>query len=92
MRAVTLERAFQTALGGGCHTAFAAHVAGETLHLFHENCGLRQATLTAAEFTTAVQRLLALSDGDFAALDPRDLSPVMVTVVGRVRPAAGAAD
>ena len=50
MRAVTVERAFQTALGGGCHTAFAAHVAGETLHLFHENIGQRSVPITAADF------------------------------------------
>ncbi len=50
MRAVTVERAFQTALGGGCHTAFAAHVAGGTLHLFHENIGARTVPLTAADF------------------------------------------
>ncbi|MEO5961243.1 MAG: hydroxymethylbilane synthase, partial [Opitutaceae bacterium] len=34
-RAVNLERAFQNALGGGCHTAFAAHAAGDKLYLFH---------------------------------------------------------
>jgi hydroxymethylbilane synthase len=50
MRAVTVERAFQTALGGGCHTAFAAHAAGDTLHLFHENLGPRTVALTAADF------------------------------------------
>lgn len=50
-RAVTLERAFQTALGGGCHTAFAAHVAGDTLHLFHEDAGLRTFALAAGDFS-----------------------------------------
>jgi hydroxymethylbilane synthase len=50
MRAVTVERAFQTALGGGCHTAFAAHVADGTLHLFHESCGARSAVLASADF------------------------------------------
>ena len=49
-RDVTLERAFQNALGGGCHTAFAAHVAGDVLYLFHENTGGRSVTLTAADF------------------------------------------
>ena len=49
-RTVTLERAFQTALGGGCHTAFAAHATADTLHLFHENTGLSSVPLTAAEF------------------------------------------
>ncbi|MSU22942.1 MAG: hydroxymethylbilane synthase [Opitutus sp.] len=47
--AVTLERAFQAALGGGCHTAFAAHVTPDTLHLFHENIGRRSLALTPAD-------------------------------------------
>ncbi len=49
-RAVSLERAFQNALGGGCHTAFAAHVAGDTLHLFHEAIGIEAVALTAEDF------------------------------------------
>ncbi len=49
-RAVNVERAFQAALGGGCHTAFAAHVDGEILHVFHEKCGVRKAALAAADF------------------------------------------
>lgn len=50
MRAVTVERAFQNALGGGCHTAFAAHVEGEMLHLFHENTGIHTLKLSASDF------------------------------------------
>jgi hydroxymethylbilane synthase len=53
-RAVTLERAFQTALGGGCHTAFAAHATADTLYLFHENSGLKSFTLTAADLAAPV--------------------------------------
>lgn len=49
-RAVAVERAFQTALGGGCHTAFAAHVEGNTLHLFHEQTGLRSVRLGDEDF------------------------------------------
>lgn len=49
-RAVTMERAFQNALGGGCHTAFAAHVEGDTLYLFHEDIGQRKVTLAASDF------------------------------------------
>lgn len=49
-RAVAVERAFQAALGGGCHTAFAAHVEGATLHLFHEKSGVRTAPLSDADF------------------------------------------
>lgn len=55
MRAVTMERAFQQALGGGCHTAFAAHVAGDLLYVFHEDGGPRQASLTPADFATPVE-------------------------------------
>jgi hydroxymethylbilane synthase len=55
MRAVTLERAFQNALGGGCHTAFAAHVSGDRLHLFHENCGLHNLPLSNADFAAPVE-------------------------------------
>ena len=55
MLAVTVERAFQTALGGGCHTAFAAHVAGETLHLFHETCGLRSTALAPSDFVAPTE-------------------------------------
>jgi hydroxymethylbilane synthase len=55
MRSVTVERAFQNALGGGCHTAFAAHVAGDTLHLFHENIGQRSMPLVAADFATPAE-------------------------------------
>ncbi len=50
MRTVTVERAFQTALGGGCHTAFAAHVAEERLYLFHEACGVRSVALQSEDF------------------------------------------
>jgi hydroxymethylbilane synthase len=60
-RAVAVERAFQAALGSGCHTAFAAHVTGETLHLFHERTGARSARLPPADFADpagAASRLL----------------------------------
>jgi hydroxymethylbilane synthase len=55
MRAVTVERAFQSALGGGCHTAFAAHVAAESLYIFHEAIGQRSMPLTAADFTAPAE-------------------------------------
>ena len=55
MRSVTVERAFQNALGGGCHTAFAAHVEGDQLYLFHENIGQRSFALTAKEFNTPIE-------------------------------------
>ena len=37
--AVELERAFLSALGGGCHSAFAAHYENGTLHTYHEDYG-----------------------------------------------------
>ncbi|WP_084442502.1 hydroxymethylbilane synthase [Termitidicoccus mucosus] len=49
-RRVTLERAFQTALGGGCHTAAAAHATADTLWFFHEETGLRSLPLAPADF------------------------------------------
>ncbi len=51
-RSVTLERAFQTALGGGCHTAFGAHVTLAVLYLFHEVIGLRRISLAPADFAS----------------------------------------
>jgi hydroxymethylbilane synthase len=54
-RAVTLERAFQSALGGGCHTAFAAHATSETLFVFHENVGLHSIALSAADYAAPTE-------------------------------------
>lgn len=39
--AVTIERKFLAAWGGGCHTAFAAHCRDDTLWVFHEDAGIR---------------------------------------------------
>jgi hydroxymethylbilane synthase len=54
-RSVTLERAFQSALGGGCQTAFGAHATAEALYLFHERVGLHRFPLSAADFATPVE-------------------------------------
>jgi hydroxymethylbilane synthase len=51
-RAVGLERAFQAALGVGCHTAFGAHVTHDTLHFYHEGVGRHSLPLTDADFTS----------------------------------------
>jgi hydroxymethylbilane synthase len=48
-RGVALERAFQAALGGGCHTAFGAHAAADALYFFHEQTGLRKLPLTPSD-------------------------------------------
>ena len=52
-RAVTLERAFQTLLGGGCHTAFAAHATADRVYLYHENIGIVHTPVTPADFAVA---------------------------------------
>ena len=54
-RTVTLERAFQSAIGGGCQAAFAAHATTDTLHFFHEQTGIRTFPLKAADFDQPVQ-------------------------------------
>jgi hydroxymethylbilane synthase len=54
-RFVNLERAFQTALGGGCHTAFAAHATEPTLYFFHEQTGPRHLPLTPADFSAPAE-------------------------------------
>jgi hydroxymethylbilane synthase len=51
-RAIVLERAFQAALGGGCHTAFGAHATRDTLYFFHEKVGLRSHPLSDGDFAT----------------------------------------
>lgn len=52
---ITLERAFQNALGGGCHTAFGVHAVGNELFFFHEQTGLRRLPLAAADFAAPVE-------------------------------------
>ncbi len=54
-RGVALERAFQSALGGGCHTAFGAHADSGTLYFFHEQTGLRQLKLAATDWQNPTQ-------------------------------------
>ena len=48
-RGVALERAFQSALGGGCHTAFGVHAVANELFFFHEQTGLRRLPLLPAD-------------------------------------------
>ncbi len=59
--AVAIERAFQNALGGGCHTALGVHATTDTLYFFHENTGIRLFPLNAAAVaapTAYAQRIL----------------------------------
>jgi hydroxymethylbilane synthase len=51
-RFVALERAIQTALGGGCHTALGAHATADTLYFFHESVGLRTIPLSADDLAS----------------------------------------
>jgi hydroxymethylbilane synthase len=51
-RSLSLERAIQTALGGGCHTALGAHATADTLYLFHESVGIRTLPVTAGDFAS----------------------------------------
>ena len=46
-RAVNLERAFQSALGGGCQTALGVHATADALYFFHENIGGRSLPLSS---------------------------------------------
>ena len=59
-RAVTLERAFQTALGSGCQTAFAAHVTADTLWFYHQDIGQRSLPLSAAQIDAPVETARAI--------------------------------
>jgi len=54
-KGVALERAFQSALGGGCHTAFGAHAEGDTLYFFHEQTGLRRLALATGDLANPGQ-------------------------------------
>lgn len=48
-RAVELERAFQSALEGGCQTALGVHLRADTLWFFHDQIGLRSRPISDAE-------------------------------------------
>ena len=61
---VALERAFQSLLGAGCHTAFAAHATPDEIHFFHERTGParfpRSSTDSADPRAAAVRHLKLL--------------------------------
>ncbi len=52
---VALERAFQAALGAGCHTAFAAHGTADKLYFYHETTGIRVMPLTPLDFDAPME-------------------------------------
>lgn len=49
-REVGLERALQSALGGGCQTAFGAYAAADTLFLFHEKTGAHRLSILRDDY------------------------------------------
>lgn len=62
-RSVGLERAIQTRLGGGCHTALGAHATAGTVYFFHESVGLRTLPVSAEDYDApeaTAARLLGL--------------------------------
>lgn len=54
-RAVAIERAFQNALGGGCHTALGVHATADTLYFFHHEIGTRTLPLSPDDFAAPVE-------------------------------------
>jgi hydroxymethylbilane synthase len=49
-RGIGLERAIQSALGGGCHTALGAYATADRLYFFHQSVGLKTTALSAGDF------------------------------------------
>ena len=56
--AVNLERRFLARLGGGCHTAFAAHFCNGVFRIYHESCGIRSFPIP----TTGIDAMAAQID------------------------------
>lgn len=53
-RGVTIERAFQNALGGGCHTALGVHATADTVYFFHEKTGVHRFPFASADASAPV--------------------------------------
>jgi hydroxymethylbilane synthase len=51
-RGLGLERAIQTSLGAGCHTALGVYATVTMLYFFHENVGLKALPLTDDDFNS----------------------------------------
>lgn len=56
-RAVEVERAFLSAMGGGCHSATAAHLIGRQLLVYHEEHGFAEFEFGNGEVTDISARL-----------------------------------
>jgi hydroxymethylbilane synthase len=62
-RGLAVERAIQSALGAGCHTALGVYATADSLYLFHEDVGLKTIGLTQRDFDSpgaAATRILGL--------------------------------
>ncbi len=62
-RALGLERAIQTALGGGCHTALGAYATPGMLYFFHEGVGVRTLPLSGGEFADPEAAAASILEG-----------------------------
>lgn len=60
---VALERAIQTALGGGCHTALGAYAKGDTLYFFHEKTGVRKIPLSGDDLASPAAAAMRILGG-----------------------------
>lgn len=56
-RAVAVERQFLGFLGGGCHSAYAGHFCGDSLHIYHEDCGYREYSFENVKEEAVSERL-----------------------------------
>lgn len=54
-RGLRLERAIQSALGAGCHTALGVYASGGTLFVFHEAVGLRRIPVTDNDYASPAE-------------------------------------
>jgi hydroxymethylbilane synthase len=51
-RGIGLERAIQSALGGGCHTALGVYATEATLYFFHHSVGMKTVALHKSDFAS----------------------------------------
>lgn len=70
-RAVSLERAIQRQMGGGCHTALGAHATAAALYFFYESVGFRTVPLGPEDFLHPAETARAL----LARLGVRPVQP-----------------
>ncbi len=61
--ALTLEREFLRALGGGCQAAYAAHYDGINLHCYHENCGYQKIRFSTFDLESMKAQVSEIAEG-----------------------------